>query len=227
MSVKGDIELYIGHFRGQLSSVREVDNILYRKILFVSMLDCLARSAFPGKNNRDRFVSFVDRFSQWQDKDRVSCPQLKMILERENFVGGELHDIVSKRLSSWPDGRIIEPTHDYLIRDLTPFSEKEEKVLLKKTKYTELLFTYRNHLVHEFREPGRGGGFSSESKTPYYVGFLSADPEGEDTWELDFPVPFIDDLCQKGLAGLEAHLTQEGINPYDSYQFGTLWASNR
>jgi hypothetical protein len=229
MSLNKKIEQYTNHFRGHMPQIRSIPEVLYRKILYVTLLDCLSRAAFPEtKYNRDRFIKFIENFGNWTDKDRISTPQLVLLLNKNSLAGGRLYRKVSRHLKKWPDARVIRPNSDFHVNELYDLAESNEILYIENAKYLRLLYIYRNHLVHEFREPGYGMDFSDDDSSPYYFSMLSLElVEQEPTWELVFPCSFLHELCSKSVEGLERHLKSQGINPYDSYQFGTLWASGR
>ena len=58
--------------------------------------------------------------------------------------------------------------------------------------------------------------------TPYYLG-MDRLSTGQSSWELVFPVQFLRDLCEGCINGLEAQLSADNQNPYDAYEFGTMW----
>lgn len=218
MSLDENIAQYIEYFREQLPEVAAIASPLYRKALFVTMLDCLSRAAFPNVDkHRVRFVSFIDACSGWGDKDRVSAPQLKLALDDNGITSGLLFAAVCARLSAWSEGQILRPDSDPAVDELRALANAAERPLVEQARYAELLYTYRNHLVHEFRQPGYGIELSADLMTPYYHGMIGS------PWELVFPTPWFRALCEDSIAGLEGHLRRNRLNPYDAYQFGTLW----
>lgn len=223
MPLNEDIAKYVGHFRKRLPEIAGIANSHYRKTLYVTLLDCLSRAAFPNvKGNRVRFVTFIDTCSSWSYRDRVSTPQLKLALDDSCMSSGALYADTASRLAAWSEGSILRPDSDPTINDLRALMNVSEKPCVEKARYAELLYTYRNHLVHEFREPGYGMEFSDDPSTPYYH-TMSQLNTGGSSWELVFPNAFFHSLCEQSVVGIKAHLKSSEINPYDAYQFGTLW----
>jgi hypothetical protein len=109
------------------------------------------------------------------------------------------------------------PDSDPISSEVLALAGTTERRLVEQARYVELLYTYRNHLVHEFRKPGYGIELSDDPTTPYYHGM-----EGS-PWELVFPGQFLHNLCGNCIDGLAVHLRTSGLNPYDAYKFGTLW----
>jgi hypothetical protein len=223
MTLQKDIEQYINYFREKLPEISAIASHHYQKTLYVTLLDCLSRSGFPHltRKNKCRFVKFINTCSDWNDKDRVSVPQLKLLLDSNGIASGALYTAVLKRLNGWSKGEILRPNSDPTIDELEPLLNADERRLVEKAKYAELLYNYRNHLVHEFRQPGYGMDLSEMPTTPYYHELTKG--AGRDSWELVFPSDFLHDLCSESISGLDCHLNSNNINPYDAYEFGTLW----
>ena len=120
---------------------------------------------------------------------------------------------------------IIWPKNDLTLEEAQHLATPNERKYVKGARYADLLYTYRNHLLHEFREPGYGADFGADSRTPYYLG--TDHLTGQSSWELVFPVQFLQNLCEGCISGLEAYLITNNLNPYDSYKFGTMWRRSR
>lgn len=84
--LKGKIDQFISFFRTQVNIIRlakfEKNGNLYKKILYVGIIDTLSKTIYSRKGNRDRFVSFVRNFSGWNSCERISLPYLVRLLER-------------------------------------------------------------------------------------------------------------------------------------------------
>jgi len=66
------IDTFNKYFADNLRLIGEVANHLYRKILFVGVLDTLSRAALPElkDKNRERFLGFVEGCGDWPDHGR-------------------------------------------------------------------------------------------------------------------------------------------------------------
>lgn len=220
MNTKEEIDRYCSYFTEKLREISVIDNILFKKILFVTMLDTLARGAFPIiTSNRKRFVEFIDKFADWQDKDRISLPQLSFLLESETC--SLLRKEVLERLETWKQGREIRLSDDAECDELLSFASNDEVDSVKKARHSALLYIYRNRLVHEFRKPGYGIEHEGD-EWPYYHSLTDSKTNSE-TWELVYPSQFFVHIIESSLGNLTNYLLKGGINPYDSYDFSSIW----
>lgn len=227
-----DIEGFVGFFSRQLQVIKSAQfaekGDLYKKTLLVSIIDALSGTVYPRKGNRDRFVSFIRYFGQWKDCEKVSLPHLVRLLEKvpdTDFF--ELREFALSRLGEWPEGEVIclDRDPDYFeVQKLWPKERECTKPLgnlqLDSLRHVRLLYSYRNNLVHEMRKPGYGMEFPDDDE-PFYGSRLSE--ESKSTWELAYPLRFFLSLCVRALIGLKTYYSENGINPYDCFVFGTYW----
>ena len=228
MTVRDDIDQYIAYFKTQHQEIAAVAHPTFKKVLYLVEIDTLSRAAFPKvSGNRHRVVQFIDTCSNWNDKDKVSAVQLQFALERNGILSGQLYDSIKGRINSWAYGQIIRPNDDLTLVEAQQLSTPSESKYVSDARYAELLYTYRNHLLHEFREPGYGMDLGTDlPPTPYYLG-MNRLSTGQSSWELTFPVQFLRDLCDGCINGLETQLSANNQNPYDAYEFGTMWRRSR
>ena len=223
MTNPSQITKYIEYLNEELKKIGSIDNVLYKKLLLVTLLDSIARSKYPKGGNKERFVNFVFDCGEWENSQRVSIFQLYYYLEKQQSSSyNDLKDSITKRTESFETGRIynldVDPLYEDLIRLNTSQDEKE---LISNFRHSILLYKYRNCLVHEFREPGYGMEFINDRTTPYYHGMSSL--ENIDTWELVYPIGFFVDLAQKSLRNLAIFFEKNDLDPFVNYEFGTLW----
>ncbi len=239
MSNKEDINTYCSHFEERLEEIKTIENRFYCKILIVAVIDSLAHVVYPKERVGQRFINFIRNFSGWEDCNRVSLPQLVLNLPSDSITS-ELKMRIEERVESWQSGRI------YRINEVDPCEQELERLattqelrgLIEKSTHTELLYIYRNHLVHEFREPGNPLEISSYDTSPYYCGVTKIETHNRDysdkelrelmrssrrTWELVYPVGFFVSIAEKSLANLKHYLEENDLSPNSSYQFGSIW----
>ena len=130
-------------------------------------------------------------------------------------MSGPLYVEANTRLQSWPLGEIVRLNNSPFLSELEPLAQLSEKCVLSSCRYAELFYTYRNNLVHEFREPGYGIAMSADKDQPYYHGMING------PWQLVFPVGFFARLFAEALEGLETLLVRYDIDPYSQFEFGS------
>ncbi len=162
----------------------------------------------------------IDELTQWKERDGVSLPQLCIALREKNFVSSALYRAASGHLLDWPDGAAVRLEKSPLLSELKVLATPEENCVLSSCRYAELFCTYRNSLVHEFREPGYGMEMPTDGVQPYYHSSLNG------SWELVFPVRFFSDLYSDVLTELETRLVSRDANPYTQFEFGAKWRAN-
>ncbi len=104
--------------------------------------------------------------------------------------------------------------------------DEQERRVVQDSTHSNLLYAYRNHLIHEFREPGRGTELDQRDTSPYYFRMTHISLCGSsefETWELVYPLGFFIILAESCLLKLKQHLLQNDLNPYSFYEFGTVW----
>jgi hypothetical protein len=214
---KDSVDQFIGYFRDQINSIASVTVPMYRKILYATALDPLARAAFGNIGHRQRFVRLINTLTSWKARNRVSLPQLNLGLRDAKRSRYRLYREVSRRLNHWPPADIIRVDASPTEAELLPFASTDEEKVITSCSYPELLYTYRNNLIHEFREPGYGIEMSSDTDNAYYASMIDG------PWELVFPVGFFATTCEQAVSNLHTYLLNHQINPYTRFQFGSLW----
>lgn len=233
-----NIKRFISHFTKEIGQIKEISGPsieTFRKTLYVSLIDAVSRSVYVRKKgNRDRFVSLIRNFSNWETKERVSLPHLIRLLELNpdpvfEPVREKAFELFSTWQASWGN---IPLTHDPEFKEIDKLWPKDkeyrmpiEGISLESLTHTHLLYAYRNTLVHELRTSGYGMELE-EDKKPFYHDLDSYDSsEGPPsvTIELVYPTQFFHNLSLSIISNLEEYLIRNDINPYDSYKFGTYW----
>jgi len=254
-NLKKEITVFITYFNKQLNEIEELKTLsvvedekvfchpeIFQQLLYVSVLDTLARSVKSNqRENKKRFVSFVRRFCQWQDGERVSLPHLAQFLKKNpDPAFQELRDWVFKKYKAMPvhNSKFMLISDDPAYKDverLWPVDKKNnapiEKIQLDSLNHFHLLYAHRNTLVHELRAPGYGMNFANMEVPHYHGRSIKGDEDAvsakgdEDavSAELVYPRKFLHHLCQTALQNLEKYFLTNKLNPYDSFKFGTYW----
>ncbi len=224
MNYRDDIDKYITYFRNKTSEIARIPALpIFKKILYLVEIDTLSRAAYSSvSGNKNRVMKFLNECSNWQEKDRVSAVQLKLSLKNNGTRSGALFDLADKRMRSWNYGSLIKPSQDLTLEEIQDLATANVLKLVDEARYVKLIYKYRNTLIHEFREPGSGMDLGTDSATPYYLA-MDHHSTGESSWELVFPLKFLENLCESCINGLERYLLANNQNPYSAYEFGTIW----
>lgn len=105
MSSTAHIDRFIGYFREQLDLIDGIpksdSSKIFKKALYISVIDTLSKCVFPHRvGNRERFVAFVMRFSNWREGYNVSMPHLEKLLRVNSDPAYEkLRKIIGRKLS--------------------------------------------------------------------------------------------------------------------------------
>lgn len=235
-----EIERFIGHFNLMVEQIWEIkidgggNEKAYKKALFFSMIDSLSKCIFTRKLNRDRIISYVTEFSGWENQYRISLPHLCQLLSKSPEPAfSNLRNFANTEYRKWSSGEIVSLERDPDIKEVLKYwpRENENKKLLggisvEFLQHINLLYRYRNFLVHELREPGYGID-SYREDSPYYISYsqlaYESGEEENETWELTYPVLFLKNLLKNCLKNMEKYLIENNLNPYSSYTFGTYW----
>jgi len=234
MDLRDRIERYCSVFEGYLDSVDaiEVDerDLRYKKILCLSHIEGLAAGRFAKKGPRDRFIRLVRGYGSWPDATRVSTPHLVAALERtENTALDEFRADLYREYRRWGSGGPVpvarrDPDFEDVVRRW-PQRVKGSirlvggQLLLRNLRLVELLYDYRNYLVHEAREPTLSFEDPDDS-APLYESVGSTD--GSQEWHLVFPYGFLIELARSCIGNLRSELLSTGRDPYAGYCFGKL-----
>jgi len=231
-----DIERYLGHFEKEFSQAQSLqvkDGYhagIYKKMIYVGIVDALSKCIYPRRGNRERFVNFLNEFSGWEHAHRISLPHIFQLLEKNPEPSfSNLRAYVLSELKKWGSGEIVHLERDpelAEIRKLWPKEKEHQKPLnglsVEALQHCNLFYSYRNSLIHEFREPGRGIE-SQRDAAPYYITFSYLEDPEEETWELTYPVLFFEKLLESCITEMKSYLLKNEINPYNSYLLGSYW----
>lgn len=237
LTLREKINLFISFFNEQIESIDSAkfskNDILFKKTLYVAMIDALSKTIYPKKRSKDRFTSFIINFSKWRYCTKISLPHLARLLTKApdpDF--SRLREFTFPIFDSWKDGSIIKLNEDLdyeQVQKLWPKHSDHAKLLgnvkLDFLRHDYLLYAYRNSLFHELRSPGYGIESEKISKDePFYHSMSHADTEQEeDTWELVYPLGFFKGMCRRMLEKLLGYYGENRIDPHSFFTFGTYW----
>lgn len=215
------VQQFISHFRREGDEIASVASELHRKILYCSALDTLARAVCaPKTNNRPRFVDLLVSHTDWSDAKRVSLFQLTSHLRLKKRTRFRLYREAKRRLEASPPRRRLLLSASPTFAEMEVFAAQGELEALRSHTYAELFYTFRNTLVHEYREPGYGTDWSRKATEPFYTSLSSFGQR-----ELVFPIAFVESIFQQALQRVSEHLRSRKVNPHSKFNFGSRWRS--
>lgn len=236
-----EIRLYIETLKSLNNSIEELespsgyDNRNHKITLMFSLLDLMSKCVTNESSNRKRFIHLIHRFSNWENGERVSLPQLSLYLAQDNSSRLiNLRQYVNEAIANWPTDRPISIETDPgigVISTLWPLDYKgPKKTTIEHFTHCNLLWNQRNRLVHEMRKHGYGWDLFEENE-PYYTtcnhtarNSITGELEIERrTFELYYPYSFYNNIVNEVIQNINMYLEQNDINPYESYKFGSLW----
>lgn len=190
--------------------------------LWVSIIDTLAGLRYKTRQNRERFMLFVEEHGSWSEGALVSIPFLRDKLDKLELLQCALGQYVTAKLNAFstedggvlPVSRIDESASELLALAST---KKEEKAVYD-CQHLAILYRYRNNLVHESREPGNGMEIFTSSGDPYYHGYI-----GDPKWHLVYPSLFFESLLERAITSFQTYLISNSIDPYSLVEDQARW----
>jgi hypothetical protein len=232
LSIEGSVRIFIEQEKRKFNAIEEISTgestKLFKKVLYSTTIDALSRTVTsPKVGNRERFISIVSNFCDWKDKDRISLIHLIRVLEKVRSPEfSNLREYAYSKIESWGQGGFkpldLDPEYSEIIKQKlwpTTVPKPLESLSLESLKHINLLYVYRNSLVHEMREPGCTMETHDEGN-PYYQGRVV---NNKYNWELLYPVGFYKNLVEKALNNLSPYYIKDRINPLELVQENTFW----
>ncbi len=243
-TVNQRIDRFTKHFQGHLLEISQLDSkgkhvLHYQRILYVTVIDTLAKVVFPNTGNRQRNINLLSQFSEWKEHNRISLPHLIRLLKLAPEPSFEqLRLFAMSKHRGWISGEIIDLDRDLTFQEVKnmwprdseykfPIREVNKSISLESLQHVNLFYEHRNSLVHEFRMLGllSGSAFFSRDE-PYYSTLLHEfDSTGAEieTWELQYPLEFYKRITEKCLTNVSSYLQCNQIDPISFFTSGSFW----
>jgi len=202
-----------------------------RKICIVALLDAVSKSIFPTRDNRHRFTELVRRFGNWPEASRVSLPHLSALLSKVPDPEFEaLRLSVNEALASWTPGTVLKLDRDLEYERARSMWPKDQalrtpvgSITLEHMQHLNLLYTYRNSLVHEFRDLSENP-LGDDRPYPRYVHVDPYDEEsGFPRWQLFYTSGFFHALGRTVLENVGEYLRTNKLDPMRHLSTGEYW----
>ncbi len=243
-------QYYLGLIKTAECEQNIVDQKVHSKILSCSIFDAISKSIFPEiSSNCQRFTALVRLCENWPESQKVSLLHLVRLLEITPNLPASTNELkkyaTQQFKSKFPNSNSIicnnkEISSDVeieVILNLWPTQNggpiKIGKVLPHQLKHEYLLWLYRNSVVHEYRNPGRGvelGQYVPEYAFYQEMATVSTINEKEfkftSNWELVYPYRFFINLCREAVDVVSQLHNENKTCPFQAYSEGTFWLPN-
>ncbi len=230
--IEENVDRFLEFFQGKLEVIKKAEfgnsTKLFKKILYLGIIDALSKTVtIPKMGNRERIVSFLQYFTNWEDQTRVSLPHLIRLLSKvPDPQFSELREYSYEKYDQWVDGSVIALDNDLTseeVRKLWPknIPKPLEDIQIEHLQHANLFYRHRNSLIHEMRVPGYGSEFSADN-VPFYHSRSMLEDESI-TWELVYPTGFFHQICTDGIRKLKEYYLRDRIDPYEHYTYGSYW----
>jgi len=232
-----DIDTFFNWFEDLANSATKISKDKYaptfKRLIYVSALDSLSKCVAGKKFRvRERFVFLVKHFCEWPESSKVSLPHLVKFLQEVPLPAFEdLRKFAYEKYDSLEQGTTytvvdIDPEKNDILK-LWPrdsvYREPIEKIGLESLTHLNLLWKYRNALVHDTRRLGGMDSFDFEEPSYHSLTDLTIDPDPVELWELVYPVPFFEKLLRSAIKKLKTYYVENRLNPYDRFKLGSYW----
>jgi len=225
------VQRYRQHFELNIDKISQISPRVLKKILFVVMLESLAKARHPELvSPRERVLALLDSSSDWGDRHRISLPQLLYRLELDKQQAmSPLAERIRSEIERWQWGLVYPIAgRDPQVEELKNWPEvgalgNRITAVIDHARHCNLFYECRNHLVHEFREPSSSGMEAMEHDYPYYFSLTS---DKERIWDLIYPVSFFHRLVMVVLDHACTYFVEQCIDPYEAYDWSPTWRSS-
>ena len=231
---KEKIDRFISYFTQELELIDTISNDrkykVHKKALYLSFIDAFSGVVYPAKSNRKRFVSLVLEFGNWEYSEYISTPHLAKLLKlNPDPKYSKLRKFTFKNYDKWSDGDLIFLNNDLQSKDVEKlwpngkdYKEPINGIKFESLKHCNLLYSYRNSIIHEFRPFGTDAQFSDD-QNPYYFNIMDLDDENRNYWSLIYPTHFFYVLANTILKNVEKYFIENRIDPIEIVMSGNYW----
>ncbi|WP_096201612.1 hypothetical protein [Bacillus sp. FJAT-45350] len=211
----------------------------HQKSLLFNLIEMIANGIYGSQNlsKRQRFLHFIENFSEWEDANRVSMQQIILTLEVENSPKlSPLKSFCENKMLDWPRSQPISFKYDPLfeeVQNLWPQGlvlkgNMVKKITLSHFKHCNLMWRLRNSLVHEMRPSGISIKLFDNSE-PHYVPLRQIYLESGELksqrapWQIFYPIGFYNQLIDISIPNIKNYLEENNIDPLDNFNLGYSW----
>jgi len=209
----------LGCLPNEMVGITDRENVtLYKKIAYVSFLDCFASLRFskdafgkPSRNNRKRFIDFLQQDAAWEVGSMISLSFLNEKLLNVKTDGKLVRYINEKLCLGYDFGDTISAAKiDESIEPLLKLASTEaEKKAIRDCQHYSIMYRYRNNLVHQARRPGRASeNLGKDNDEACYHTYA-----GKSVLYLLYPIALFKRLCVTSLNKLGRYFEENKLDP--------------
>ncbi|WP_202081591.1 hypothetical protein [Caldalkalibacillus salinus] len=238
MKLLEDIDSYIQAMKEIQDSINQLQGEKFlknhQKTLLFSLLETISNGVYGDKyRNTDRFKKFILEFCEWEDAERVSLQQLFLVFKEgqpsQEFRNLKIH--VLNGIQEYPPASPAPFSCDSTVEEIKALMPKGVTTIngvdIHNLTHVNLLWKYRNSLVHEARSIGSQELFD-HTDYPHYVHFTMLEKDGQwEVWKISYPVQFFNNLIEKALVNVREKLIEIEHDPRSNYDFGELWVKSK
>ncbi|WP_066415263.1 hypothetical protein [Sutcliffiella cohnii] len=238
MGLKEGIDSYIQAMKDIQKSINQLQGERFlknhQKTLLFSLLETISNGVYGDRyRNVDRFKRFIMEFCEWKDSNRVSLQQLFLVFKEgqpsQEFRNLKIH--VLNGIQEYPSSSAAPFSCDSTVEEIKELMPRGVTTIngvdIYSLTHVNLLWKYRNSLVHEARSIGSTELFDHVD-FPHYVHFTILEKDGEwDVWKISYPIQFFNNLIDKALVNVREKLVEIEHDPRSNYDFGELWVKSK
>lgn len=201
---------------------------LYKKIICTSIIDTIGSTVLSQfrYNNKKKFITFLEDFTLFDLWNKVSILYLhKFLLTVREIQFNELKSYIKSKIKgiespSEPKVELFDLPYQQIEKRWPLNHIQYNQLSLINFKHSNLMYGYRNYLVHELRRPG--GYFDDDLKhqKPFYYESEDVDDHRK-KWKLVYPLGFFVLVCKNAIQTTKKYCLENDINPYNLEIFDT------
>ncbi|MEW5567685.1 hypothetical protein [Rossellomorea marisflavi] len=238
MKLQENIDSYIEVMKEIQSSINDLQGekflVNHKKTLLLSLVETISKGTYGDihRNNFDRFQNFIMEFCEWKEANKVSLQQLALLLDNtQDHEYQRLKKHVSMKIQKYPIASAVPFKYDSTLEEIKAVMPKGITAIngvdINSFTHVNLLWKYRNSLVHEARSLG-GTELFDHVDFPHYTHYTMLERDGKwEVWKITYPIQFFNDLIEKALVNVREKLVEIKRNPRSNYDFGELWIKPR
>lgn len=204
--INTDVERKVNNLRSEVNMrIKEIDGInsvLFKKICLFALTEQFAQDANKGKNNSEKFSSFIEIFSGEVYLSNIDPITFSYQYKSELSELGVFDEYLTKicYICDSPvyyDEGVVSNYSEIICNKILDKHKNNKSELekvkknIKRHRYSSLIYKYRSKLSHELYSPSAEWSDEQTYCKPFYSTVSSISDEITVRWELRFPYNFL------------------------------------